>query len=75
MTGLHDICHSNARAQADGYTAALRQARIDAGVDAEIGVAVRLLLQPGVKRKTIRLDELREMVAQTEARWNRQVAR
>lgn len=75
MSGLHDICHMNARTQADEYTVALRRARIDAGVDAEIGVQVRLLLEPGVKRKTMRLDELREMVADTQARWARQVTR
>ena len=69
----HDICHATARAQAARFSADLRQARIDAGVDAEIGVAIRAMCQPGQKRKTVRVDELRALVTDVQARWARQI--
>ena len=73
MTGEHDICHTNAKTQAREFAATLRRTQIEAGVDAEIGVQVRLLTQPGVQRKIIRLDELRQIIADVDARWARQV--
>lgn len=66
--GLHDICYLNARVEADRYIAGLRAARAEAGADAWIGARIRGLLQPGVKRKTWRREELQRIVDQADAR-------
>lgn len=70
MSGLHDVCFESERRQAAEYTAALRQARDEAGADALIGLAIRELLWPGVKRRTWRAEELRDIVERADRRFS-----
>ena len=66
----HAVCEQTIRTIRAEFSADLRQARIDAGADAEIGQRLRLLLRPGVNRKMYRADELRALVDDVTARWN-----
>lgn len=69
MSGLHDICHANERRQSEVFIQAMAQMRAAAGADALIGQAIRELLLPGVRRRTWRAEELREIVDRADRRF------
>jgi hypothetical protein len=63
----HYICWHTARVRAADYTRALIAARATHEANQRIANDVRGLLLPGVKRKVIRIEELRNIVAMADA--------
>ncbi len=60
--GEHAACHMSLdKARAD-YRAALSDLRHTISANAEVGHEIRLLLLPGIKRKTYRREELQAIV-------------
>lgn len=59
---LHTTCHATVRTIRANFNQALRDRDRRATADEHIGQAIRRLTQPGAKRKTIRIDELRDIV-------------
>lgn len=64
---LHTICHQTADQLRADFAAALVRQRAELGADWLIADAVRWLCAPGQKRKTIRVDELRALIAKADA--------
>ena len=62
----HNLCHANSERTTQEYRDALAKVRREVDATAVIGSRVRMLCQPGVKRKTIRLDELRAIIAEVD---------
>jgi hypothetical protein len=65
-SGPHAICHQTIDRQHAEFNAALNEARRVTDANQLIAGHIRWLLQPGVKRKIIRLDELRAIVDRAE---------
>ena len=67
MTEDHRICHANAEQRRAEYRAALAEARSQIDADTIIGSRLREWVQPGVRRKTYRRDEIETLIAAADA--------
>jgi hypothetical protein len=63
---LHAVCHRNIDVQRSEFNAELARIRLAGGADRIIAARIRGLLLPGVGRKTVRVDELRQIVDHAE---------
>ena len=65
----HAVCHASAAQARAEFAQALRDRDARATADERIGRAIRRLTLPGVKRRTIRLDELRGIIEELDRPW------
>ena len=63
----HAVCHQTQARLRDDLTAALRERDTRATADEHIGQAIRRLTQPGQRRRTIRISELRDRIDSIDA--------
>jgi hypothetical protein len=60
--GPHGVCYMSLESKAKQFRAALSDLRHTISANAEVGHEIRLLLLPGIKRKTYRREELQSSV-------------
>ena len=60
--GPHGVCYMSLESKAKQFRAALSDLRHTISANAEVGHEIRLLLLPGIKRKTYRREELQSIV-------------